>query len=211
MLRPWTVVKSTPPSLRSHGLDQLVAGGMQLVAGAAVRGSGTGIGVAAVRHFCDGVGLTLAAEHDGVEATVNAWKEPVRRDLSSPQAESAACSVDDSSAFRRSFAADAAALSALASSPPARQLQSCADSLLAATGRNYVTGVGKSAIVAQRLAASLRSLSVPTSFLHATELCHGDLGALESGDLMIMLSHSGGTPISSSSPSPSAVSAPTSS
>lgn len=57
----------------------------------------------------------------------------------------------------------------------------------------YISGVGKSGLVAQRLSSSLRSISVRSSFVHATEWTHGDLGLLKGGDTVIFVSHSGET------------------
>jgi len=62
------------------------------------------------------------------------------------------------------------------------------------TGRIYLSGVGKSALVAQRIAASLNSIGVPAAFLHAADAIHGDLGSLQLGDQVLFLSKSGNTP-----------------
>lgn len=61
-------------------------------------------------------------------------------------------------------------------------------------GHVYATGIGKSGVVAQRLAVSLRSIGVRASFVHAAEWAHGDLGGIAVGDTVIALSHSGRTP-----------------
>jgi arabinose-5-phosphate isomerase len=61
-------------------------------------------------------------------------------------------------------------------------------------GRTVTTGVGKSGQVARKIAAMLSSTGTPTSFLHASEGVHGDLGGLRKGDLVIAVSHSGETP-----------------
>ena len=56
-------------------------------------------------------------------------------------------------------------------------------------------GVGKSGVVGQRLAASLRSIGVRAHYIHAVEWCHGDLGVLNTDhDSVMLLSHSGNTP-----------------
>ena len=63
----------------------------------------------------------------------------------------------------------------------------------AANGRVVVTGMGKSGIVAQKIAATLSSTGSPALFLHPAEAVHGDLGVLMPGDLVIALSASGET------------------
>jgi arabinose-5-phosphate isomerase len=63
--------------------------------------------------------------------------------------------------------------------------------LLDCRGRILVSGVGKSGIVAQRIAASFRSTGTPSFFLHPTEALHGDLGLLDPTDLALFLSKSG--------------------
>lgn len=63
----------------------------------------------------------------------------------------------------------------------------------AARGRILLTGMGKSGIIAQKIAATLTSTGTPAHFLHPAEAVHGDLGALIPGDLVIALSASGET------------------
>src|ERR1700727_1589220 len=60
-------------------------------------------------------------------------------------------------------------------------------------GRVVVTGMGKSGIIAQKIAATLSSTGTPALFLHPAEALHGDLGMLTTGDLIIALSASGET------------------
>src|SRR6202167_214357 len=60
-------------------------------------------------------------------------------------------------------------------------------------GRVVVTGMGKSGIVAQKIAATLSSTGSPALFLHPAEAVHGDLGVLLPGDVVIALSGSGET------------------
>jgi arabinose-5-phosphate isomerase len=62
-----------------------------------------------------------------------------------------------------------------------------------ARGRIVVTGMGKSGIVAQKIAATLSSTGSPALFLHPAEAVHGDLGMIVEGDLAIALSASGET------------------
>jgi arabinose-5-phosphate isomerase len=62
-----------------------------------------------------------------------------------------------------------------------------------ANGRVIVTGMGKSGIIAQKIAATLSSTGSPALFLHPAEAVHGDLGVLMHGDAVIALSASGET------------------
>jgi arabinose-5-phosphate isomerase len=62
-----------------------------------------------------------------------------------------------------------------------------------ARGRVVVTGMGKSGIIAQKIAATLSSTGSPALFLHPAEAVHGDLGMLAKGDVVIALSASGET------------------
>jgi arabinose-5-phosphate isomerase len=68
---------------------------------------------------------------------------------------------------------------------------SAVELLLACRGRILVSGVGKSGIVGQRIAASFRSTGTPAFFLHPTEAVHGDLGLLDTADVALFLSKSG--------------------
>ena len=60
-------------------------------------------------------------------------------------------------------------------------------------GRVVVTGMGKSGIIAKKIAATLTSTGTPAFFLHPAEGVHGDLGILSRGDVVIALSNSGET------------------
>lgn len=61
-------------------------------------------------------------------------------------------------------------------------------------GRLVVTGIGKSAIIAQKMVASFNSTGTPSLFLHASEAIHGDLGMVQPGDITICISKSGNSP-----------------
>ena len=61
-------------------------------------------------------------------------------------------------------------------------------------GRIVVTGIGKSAIVAQKIVATMNSTGSPSLFMHAADAIHGDLGIITDEDIIICLSKSGGTP-----------------
>jgi arabinose-5-phosphate isomerase len=65
--------------------------------------------------------------------------------------------------------------------------------LLDCRGRVIVTGMGKSGIIARKIAATLSSTGTPAFFLHPAEAIHGDLGVLQSDDVILALSNSGET------------------
>jgi len=67
------------------------------------------------------------------------------------------------------------------------------DLLNGTSGRVIVTGMGKSGIIARKIAATLSSTGTPALFLHPAEALHGDLGVVQSGDVVIALSQSGET------------------
>jgi len=61
-------------------------------------------------------------------------------------------------------------------------------------GRVIVTGIGKSAIIAQKIVATFNSTGTPAIFMHAADAVHGDLGMIQRNDVVICLSKSGNTP-----------------
>ena len=91
---------------------------------------------------------------------------------------------------------EAEALLALAdrlAGPMAAGFQRALDLLYGCAGRVVVTGLGKSGLVARKVAATLSSTGTPALFLHPAEALHGDLGMLVRGDVVIALSASGET------------------
>jgi arabinose-5-phosphate isomerase len=67
------------------------------------------------------------------------------------------------------------------------------DLIAACRGRVIVTGMGKSGIIARKIAATLSSTGTSAFFVHPAEAIHGDLGALQTEDVVLALSHSGET------------------
>ncbi|MBK7429696.1 MAG: KpsF/GutQ family sugar-phosphate isomerase [Bacteroidetes bacterium] len=61
-------------------------------------------------------------------------------------------------------------------------------------GRIIVTGIGKSAIIAQKMVATFNSTGSPSIFMHAADAIHGDLGIIQKNDAIICISKSGDTP-----------------
>ncbi|PRX54145.1 arabinose-5-phosphate isomerase [Flagellimonas meridianipacifica] len=66
--------------------------------------------------------------------------------------------------------------------------------ILECNGRVVVSGVGKSAIIASKIVATLNSTGTPAIFMHAADAIHGDLGTVQQNDVVICLSKSGNTP-----------------
>lgn len=70
----------------------------------------------------------------------------------------------------------------------------CVKLIYGSKGRVVVTGIGKSAIIAQKIVATLNSTGTPSVFMHAADAIHGDLGTLQQDDIVICISKSGNTP-----------------
>lgn len=70
----------------------------------------------------------------------------------------------------------------------------CVDTILNSKGRLVVTGIGKSAIIGQKIVATLNSTGTPAIFMHAADAIHGDLGIIQPDDVVLCISKSGNTP-----------------
>ncbi len=68
------------------------------------------------------------------------------------------------------------------------------ETIFQSKGRVIVTGIGKSAIVAQKIVATFNSTGTPSVFMHAADAIHGDLGMIQRDDTILCLSKSGDTP-----------------
>lgn len=68
------------------------------------------------------------------------------------------------------------------------------DLIYKSKGRVILTGIGKSAIIAQKIVATLNSTGTPSVFMHAADAIHGDLGMICHDDVVICVSKSGNTP-----------------
>ena len=91
---------------------------------------------------------------------------------------------------------EAEALRALAdriAGPMAADFQRAIDLTFGCVGRVVVTGMGKSGIIARKIAATLSSTGTPALYLHPVEALHGDLGMIVRGDVVLALSASGET------------------
>ena len=72
--------------------------------------------------------------------------------------------------------------------------EGCVREILQSKGRVVVTGIGKSAIIANKIVATLNSTGTPSLFMHAADAIHGDLGMIQNEDIVICISKSGNTP-----------------
>ncbi|WP_162051750.1 KpsF/GutQ family sugar-phosphate isomerase [Pontibacter pamirensis] len=72
--------------------------------------------------------------------------------------------------------------------------EKCVETILTIKGRVVVTGIGKSANIAQKIVATLNSTGTPALFMHAADAIHGDLGMIQADDFVICISKSGNTP-----------------
>jgi arabinose-5-phosphate isomerase len=91
---------------------------------------------------------------------------------------------------------EAEALRALADrigGPMAAAFQRAVDLMFSCTGRVVVTGMGKSGLIARKIAATLSSTGTPALYLHPVDALHGDLGMVVRGDVVVALSASGET------------------
>ena len=89
--------------------------------------------------------------------------------------------------------AEAQAITAAAQRLDATHAQRAVDMLVACDGKVLVTGVGKSGLVAQKIAASLTSVGLMSVYLNPLDALHGDIGVVRDGDVIIMISNSGET------------------
>ena len=72
--------------------------------------------------------------------------------------------------------------------------EACVDAVLYSKGRLIITGIGKSAIIGQKIVATLNSTGTPAIFMHAADAIHGDLGMIRADDMVLCISKSGDTP-----------------
>ena len=98
----------------------------------------------------------------------------------------------DRSLARKVLQTEAAAILALVDRLDER-FDRAIDLLRQCRGRVILTGMGKSGIICQKIAATLSSTGTPSHFLHPADAIHGDLGVIQGDDVVIALSHSGET------------------
>jgi len=74
------------------------------------------------------------------------------------------------------------------------QFVQAVETIAACKGKLVVSGVGKSAIIAQKIVATLNSTGTPAAFMHAGDAIHGDLGMIGENDIVMLISKSGESP-----------------
>jgi arabinose-5-phosphate isomerase len=94
---------------------------------------------------------------------------------------------------REAILLESAALSQMAANMNESFAQA-AQEIHASGGRLVVSGIGKSAIIAQKIVATLNSTGTPSLFMHAADAIHGDLGMVQPGDIVLLISKSGESP-----------------
>ena len=77
---------------------------------------------------------------------------------------------------------------------PIEPLAATVEAILTCKGRVVLSGIGKSAIIAQKIAATLNSTGTPSLFMHAADAVHGDWGMVQPDDLLVLVSQSGNSP-----------------
>ena len=73
------------------------------------------------------------------------------------------------------------------------EFENVVNTILALKGRVIVTGIGKSAIIASKIVATLNSTGTPSVYMHAADAIHGDLGIIQDDDIVLCISKSGNT------------------
>jgi arabinose-5-phosphate isomerase len=102
-------------------------------------------------------------------------------------------SIDIKQAAIRSIQLEAEAITALQSMID-DDFERAIRAILDTKGRLVVSGIGKSAIIAQKIVATLNSTGTPAIFLHAADAIHGDLGMIQQDDVVMVISKSGESP-----------------
>lgn len=75
-----------------------------------------------------------------------------------------------------------------------KDFENAVEQIAASKGRLVITGIGKSAIIAQKVVATFNSTGTPALFMHAADAIHGDLGMVQQQDIIIIISKSGDSP-----------------
>ncbi|HEV8504732.1 MAG TPA: KpsF/GutQ family sugar-phosphate isomerase, partial [Chitinophagaceae bacterium] len=72
--------------------------------------------------------------------------------------------------------------------------QKAVEAIAGCKGRLVISGIGKSAVIAQKIVATLNSTGTPSIFMHAADAIHGDLGMVQQDDIVMIISKSGSSP-----------------
>ena len=93
----------------------------------------------------------------------------------------------------RTIALEAQAISALSASIN-QDFEKAIHVIMDCKGRIVISGIGKSAVIAQKIVATFNSTGTPAIFLHAADAIHGDIGMIQQDDIAIIISKSGNSP-----------------
>jgi len=93
----------------------------------------------------------------------------------------------------RTIALEAQAISALSASIN-QDFEKAINAIMDCKGRIVISGIGKSAVIAQKIVATFNSTGTPAIFLHAADAIHGDIGMIQQDDIAIIISKSGNSP-----------------
>lgn len=74
------------------------------------------------------------------------------------------------------------------------EFEKAINAISACNGRIVISGIGKSAVIAQKIVATLNSTGTPSIFMHAADAIHGDLGIVQQDDVVLIISKSGESP-----------------
>ncbi|MEM6389649.1 MAG: SIS domain-containing protein, partial [Pseudomonadota bacterium] len=101
-------------------------------------------------------------------------------------------SADPIGTARRVLDIEAEALRDMSANLP-EDFERAVSEILRTGGRVILSGIGKSGLIARKIASTFASTGTPSAFVHAAEASHGDLGMVSPGDLVILISNSGET------------------
>lgn len=99
-------------------------------------------------------------------------------------------SIDIQTIARRTILMEAEAVSELAAYID-QQFEEVVHTIARCNGKVVISGIGKSALIAQKIVATFNSTGTPAAFLHAADAIHGDLGLVQPGDIILLISKSG--------------------
>ncbi|MBX2921795.1 MAG: KpsF/GutQ family sugar-phosphate isomerase [Chitinophagaceae bacterium] len=99
-------------------------------------------------------------------------------------------SIDIQTIARRTILMEAESVKQLASYIN-QQFEEAVTVIAGCAGKVVISGIGKSALIAQKIVATLNSTGTPAAFLHAADAIHGDLGLVQPGDVIMLISKSG--------------------
>lgn len=95
--------------------------------------------------------------------------------------------------FLKVLDSEAAAILKAKNNLDLKEVDKIINKLLSLRGKFIIVGLGKGGHIGKKIAASFASMGIPSFFIHATELFHGDFGMVQDNDIIMLISHSGTT------------------